>query len=265
MKSIDFLSEFPLALRWVYPIIAKALGVDNLNGLLEELTHARGHLFVTEALRKLNIHTDVLYHDYSSIPREGGVIFVANHPTGMVEGLLGLSIIHALRPDIKVVGHRILSKFIGMLDFLIPVERPSRCKISLLGVRHLISHLNDGKALLIFPSGLVSSYKWGCGSVEHRWHPTVARLIMRYQIQTIPVRFGGRNSLFFYLMQSVSPSLSSKLLIRELINKKNSRIPMSIGKSIPYQSIQHFEDAEKLIEHLHITTCNLTMPYPDCD
>src|SRR5687768_2846021 len=123
MSAINFRSDFPKILNWAYPILSRLLGVDDINKLLAKLGHLKNHNFITEVLRSLDVHAEVSYRNLRSIPSVGAVIFVANHPSGMVEGLLGLSIISRLRPDIKIIGNKVLLKFMNITDLLIPVDR----------------------------------------------------------------------------------------------------------------------------------------------
>jgi Acyltransferase len=84
--------------------------------------------FVTEALKHLDIEVHV--DQIEGLPRQGPAIVVVNHPTGAMDGLVLLSAIRRLRPDVRVLGNQWLTRIPEMRPWTIPLDlfstRPSR-------------------------------------------------------------------------------------------------------------------------------------------
>ena len=63
--------------------------------------------FWSDALERLNISVD-LHRDFGAeIPRSGPTLIVANHPYGVVDGLVLCALVAQVRSDYKIITHRV--------------------------------------------------------------------------------------------------------------------------------------------------------------
>jgi len=60
------------------------------------------------------------------LPRRGRVIFVANHPFGALDGLLAISLLGAIRPDLRVFANEDLCALRELAPMLLPIEVAGR-------------------------------------------------------------------------------------------------------------------------------------------
>lgn len=81
-----------------------------------------GASIFTEAVRALGIRADVSAGDLAQIPARGGVLVVANHPYGILDGLLIGHLVATRRRDIKLVCHARLCQPPEARDALLPVD-----------------------------------------------------------------------------------------------------------------------------------------------
>lgn len=237
------------------------MGLSAANEMLIRLSDAKKEEFVNGVLRLLAIRAKTIFCDLDSIPKEGPVIFVANHPCGMIDGLIGLSITHTVRPDVRVVGNKSLLAFENMASLVIPVERPNQRQRGIEGIREILLHLDAGNALLFYPAGWVASYVLGKGIQECPWSSSVGRLAIKYRSPIVPIFFGGRNSYAFHMIRFISQPVSSSFLLRELFNKINRTIPVCVGKTIPNQEIEDVDESQVLASLLRERTLDLAQHF----
>ena len=97
------------------------------------------------------------------IPHKGSLIVIANHPFGIIDGLILCSLVSKKRSDFKIMTHETL-KFLPELEkFILPVDfsdkKKANIKTNLKTALDAKNHLMSGGAIIIFPSGSVSIAK----------------------------------------------------------------------------------------------------------
>ena len=78
--------------------------------------------YVSRCLNVLRLACEVPDHDRTRIPSQGGVVVVANHPFGVIEGLVALDVLLRARQDVKILANRVLARFEQLQDHLICVD-----------------------------------------------------------------------------------------------------------------------------------------------
>ena len=112
--------------------------------------------FVTGMLRKVGVHVQIRDSDLERIPKTGPVVVVANHPYGILDGLMLFDTLSRVRPDVKIMANSLLSQFPEMNTRLIlvdPFETPDSSGANRRGVRETISFLSAGGLLDRVSSG----------------------------------------------------------------------------------------------------------------
>jgi len=183
------------------------------------------------------------------IPKEGAFITVSNHPLGAIDGILLLKLLLEQRPDYKVLASFLLEKIEPLRPYLIAVnnfENKKSQKSSVGGLKTALQHLQDGKALGIFPAGEVSTYKDGKLIVDKTWDKSALKLIYNAQVPIIPIYFHAKNSRIFYLLSRIHPMLRTAALPSEAISKRRTKISVRIGKPISVKDQQSFANYDLL-------------------
>jgi putative hemolysin len=182
------------------------------------------------------------------------LLIVANHPFGGVEGLILLSLLNAVRPDIKLLANQVLSG--------IPELHRHTILVDLLGdstatarnaapVRQSLRWLKHGGALGLFPSGEVAHLNLARRRIcESDWHETVARLARHSGASVLPVFFEGANGPLFQIAGLIHPRLRTALLAREIINKAGRQLNISIGQVLHPDMFAQFPDDSALTRYL---------------
>ncbi len=171
-----------------------------------------------------------------NIPKAGSSIIVANHPFGLLDGLIICSIICDIRKDYKILINDEVSQIDQIREYLLPIKfskLTEDIKKNIISKKKAIEHVNSNGILITFPSGEVATSSLIFNEAnERRWKPLIGSIINKTNAAIIPVRFFGKNSLFFQTIGFVNNNLRRILFIRELLNKKNQTFKLSIGKKI---------------------------------
>lgn len=174
------------------------------------------------------------------IPRQGAALIVANHPTGIADGIILNHLIAAARPDAYFFANRdILRVFPQMESMIAPVEwRPelrSRAK-----ARETMAYVRrateEGRLGVIFPSGRLAQRR-GLRLHERPWMASAAMLARKFDLPVIPVNIQARNSALFYLFDAIHPTLRDITLFHETLNKARQPFRVTVGEPISAAAI----------------------------
>lgn len=121
-----------------------------------------GENIFSSYVRHIGVNIDVRGFDVSRISKTDSLVFVANHPTGMVDGhLLGSVIESNIRSDFKLLTVPRFCELPGLREYLIPVHLPSPSGRTYRDADRLIAesrerarrHVQNGGSMVIFPCG----------------------------------------------------------------------------------------------------------------
>jgi putative hemolysin len=260
-------ADQPLLQRTVIQAIEKIGGQAKLKKLYDNRNSERrpGESFFETALRLLRIRIDVDRSSLALCPPEGPVVFIANHPYGVLDGISLAWLSTLVRPDTKVLANSVLCQIPEARDNLLPVDFAGTREARETNVRSRFaaqSWLRTGHAIGIFPGGGVSTSErpHKGPAVELPWAPFTAKLIRASRAVVIPVFFVGQNSRLFQLASHISDTLRLSLVFRETARRIGTRLTMRVGKPIAFSEIAHIEDRGELVKELRRRTFALAEP-----
>lgn len=195
--------------------------------------------------------------DLDSVPRQGPLLIIANHPLGGLEGVAIARLLLSLRPDVKVLANQVLCRIPELQDVFIGVDILSggRERSNATAIRQAGRHLKDGGALLIFPAGVVASLSPLTRRIEEKpWHRLVGQLALKYQANCLPIHVAGRNSRLFYLLGLIHPRLRTVCLARELANKQGQPVTLTVGEVITADEYIVAGDGDAVARYLRMNT-----------
>ena len=174
--------------------------------------------------------------DFEHIPRTGRCIIIANHPTGIADGIAAWDAIKAIRPDLMFYAnadaHRVCP---GFIDVLIPVEwelhKRTREKTRET-LRLTQMAFEQERALFIFPAGRLARKKSGV-LTEPTWMSSAVALARKYNAPLVPIYMTGPNSFWFHFFNRFSGELRDITLFKELLNKKGQLFTFKASPAIP--------------------------------
>ena len=179
--------------------------------------------FWNKTLELFNIKYSIL--NTEKIPKTGPVIIVCNHPFGLVDGLIIADTVSKKRGDYRILINDEISQVDLIRPYLFPLkldEKRESIKFNLKSKNDAIQYVQNGGALIIFPSGEVATrQKIFEKAIEKRWQSILGAIIRKTEAAICPVYFHGENSFLFHLLGMMHYPLRRILFARELINKKN--------------------------------------------
>lgn len=169
------------------------------------------------------------------IPADGGCIIIANHPTGIADGIALYDVVREIRDDIAIFANRdALSVNARFSDVIIPVEWRTEAKSPSKSRQTLeltSSAFRDGKVIILFPSGRIA-YMKKSRLTEREWRTSAVTLARKYDVPVIPVHIGLRNSQLFYQFARWSTELRDMTVFHEFLNKTGQTVSIICGKPI---------------------------------
>ncbi len=204
-----------------------------------------GPPFWPAAVRHMGIRIDTPAEEIARIPRTGPLVVAANHPHGLVDGMIMAEIINRVRPDFKILTRSLLTGIPEVEQFMIPVPFPHEANAreeSLKMRDETIRHLKAGGVIILFPAGKVAmSEGWWGPAVEAEWNVFTHKIVRSTAATILPIRFTGQNSRAFLIANKLSDTLRQGLLLYEIKRALFHPQRPHIGEPIPATELAKWE------------------------
>jgi putative hemolysin len=246
-------------LKPVEPLVRKLLIPDRLASRVDHAYHGASSLPLPERLlESLDIRYTAAPDPALKVPRTGPVIVVANHPFGMLEGILVPALLRRVRDDIRIVANSVLAAIPEFSELVIPVSLSAGTETrrsNAAPLRRALQWLGKGGLLVIFPAGEVSHLNWKERPIaDPDWNPAASGLARLAKCPVVPIFFEGANSAAFQLSGTIHPRLRTVSLARELSNKQGRHISVRIGSPISPAALRAVGDDGEASEYLRYRT-----------
>ena len=198
-----------------------------------------GQPFWPQALDIMGIEVTTPPEQIARIPREGPLVVVANHPHGLVDGMVLAHLIGQVRTDYKILTRSLLTGVPEIAQFMLPVpfpHEPNAQEESLRMRAECMATLKAGGVIVLFPAGAVAHSETFFGpAIEGEWNPFTAKMLARSEASVLPIHFPGKNSRVYQIANRLSATLRQGLLLYEIkraLNKPQNPVigePMHAG------------------------------------
>ncbi len=266
-RSLSYASTFDDPLKsWIISVMEFFTGKITILRLIrkfEKRGAPSGQAFWRAALDTMGIDLTTPQSQLDRIPRQGAVVVVANHPHGMVDGMIFADLIGRVRPDYRILTRSLLTSIDEVAgSFMIPVPFPHDPDAQRKGVEmraKAMAHLKAGGVVALFPSGVVAtSEDWFGPAVEAEWNVFTAKLIRRSGATVVPMKFPGQNSRAYQIANKLSPMLRQGLLLHEIVHSCNKPQGPIVGHPIAQDEIdKHADDPRGFMAWLRARTLAL--------
>lgn len=204
---------------------------------------------------------DVAFDDVAleRVPTSGPVIFVSNHPYGVIDGVVLTWLARKVRPDVRVMANSVLCQAPQAADNLLPVDFAKTREALDTNVatrKKALGLLKSGGAVGLFPGGgVAASEKPFFGpAVDPRWHSFLAKLVLQSQACVVPVYFSGQNSRLFQIASHLNYTMRLALFFRETSRMIGSTLPVEIGQPISNAALRNLGDKDDIVRFLRNRT-----------
>ncbi|MEM7723306.1 MAG: 1-acyl-sn-glycerol-3-phosphate acyltransferase [Pseudomonadota bacterium] len=220
------------------PVLDRMLSYQRTLRLAETLKDQPGDR-ILPALARM-IARRVRVSGFDRIPTSGPALIVANHPTGIADGLVLTRVLMRRRSDSFIYANADVLRVLPQLaEVIIPVEwrheRRSHAKTRAT-MALTKAAVDAGRLGVIFPSGRLAKRR-GLRLHERPWMASAAMLARKFDLPVIPVHVDARNSALFYAFDAIHPQLRDITLFHETLNKARQPFDVRIGHPIPASAL----------------------------
>jgi putative hemolysin len=218
----------------IRPPLYALLGYGRARRMAEAIAPLPGRAAIDYASQLLALKVET--RGLERLPRAGRLVLIANHPTGIADGVALYDAMRPVRPEIAFYAnadaHRIAPNF-G--DVLIPVEwveekrTRERTRLTLAMTREA---MEAERALAIFPAGRIARRRPDGVLADPPWAPSAISIARKYEAPIAPVHLAGPASTLFHLFHRFSRELRDMTVFHELLNKRGGRYRLTVGPLI---------------------------------
>ena len=212
--------------------------------------------FFREAFKLTNITIDGDMSPIANIPKNRPVLFIANHPFGVIDGLIMCNLALDYADDFQVVINSLLCQDRDLVPHFLPIDFSETKEAAKRNVRtkQLAGKaLDNGVPLILFPSGMVSTAGApGFGNVvDAPWTTFIAKLVMQYQPTVVPVFFHGQNTRLFHVASNIAEPFRMAMHMREALRRFGSTVSLDVGQHHSPEDYSHISSRQEMTEHFY--------------
>jgi putative hemolysin len=245
--------------------------VENATGRLRLIRRAAGYETEVEQGRdfwqvmveRYGLSLDIIGGTLDSIPKTGPLVLVANHPYGILDGLMMGHILSHVRGDFRILAHRVFRKAQDLDRVILPIsfdDTKEAVALNLETRKTALSYLAQGGAIGVFPGGTVSTAVKPFGqAMDPGWRSFTAKMIAKSDAVVVPIFFVGANSRLFQIASHLHYTLRMALLIKEFRSRVDEPVRVVIGEPIPRSRLDaHRADTKAMMDFLRRETYALS-------
>lgn len=245
--------------------------MESLSGRTRLIKRARGYEdevaagrnFWQVMVERYGLTLDLAGGSTDTIPEEGPLILIANHPFGILDGLILGHILSQTRGDFRILAHKVFRKAQDLDRIILPISFDDTKEAVALNIatrKTALDYLSAGGAIGIFPGGTVSTgVNPFAQPLDPGWRSFTARMIAKSGATVVPVYFDGHNSRLFQVASHLHSTLRMGLLIKEFGKRVDTTCKVVIGAPIGRDQIDPLQqDAKALMAFLRHKTYALS-------
>jgi len=218
-------------------------------------------MFWTDALERLKIEYQLHNPLRTVIPEKGRLLVIANHPFGVIDGLVLCSMISQVRQDYRIITHQVLRQAPAVMDKILPIdfaETPSALATNLETRNEALKFLKSEGVVIIFPAGGISlAPKFIGPAFDSEWKTFAAKLATQQDTTILPFYFNGRNSVLYQMARRMSVTLGYSLMFREICKQMNKQVDVTMRKPITNADLAAFSTRQDVTDFMRKRTYGL--------
>ncbi|UXX83933.1 lysophospholipid acyltransferase family protein [Roseovarius pelagicus] len=245
--------------------------MENLTGRIRLIKRAHGYEseiasgrdFWQVMVERYGLSLDVVGGSLTHIPRDGPLILIANHPYGILDGLMMGHILRQMRGDFRILANSVFCHAEDIRRVILPISfdaTKEAVQMNLATRKEALGYLGQGGAIGIFPGGAVSTAARPFSQpMDPGWRGFTARMIAKSGATVVPVFFDGHTSRLFQIASHLHATLRMGLLLKEFRRRVDRPVQAVIGEPIDRRALQvHAGDSKSMMEFLRLKTYELS-------
>lgn len=235
--------------------------IKRADGYEEEV--AAGRDFWAVMVERYGLSLEVIGGSLANIPQKGPLILIANHPYGILDGLMMGHILSKIRGDFRILANRVFRKAEDLNRIILPIsfdETKEAVALNIATRKTALSYLSDGGAIGIFPGGTVSTaVKPFAHPMDPGWRSFTARMVGKSEATVLPIFFDGHTSRLFQIASHLHSTLRMGLLIKEFRKRVDTPVQVVIGEPIGRDVLDPMaRDSKAMMDYLRKATYELS-------
>ena len=249
--------------------------LENATGRLRLIRRAAGYQdelangadFWGVMAERYGLSLDVIGGAVENIPTDGPLVVVANHPFGLLDGLmLGHILSWRREGDFRILANDVFCAAEPLTEVILPISfdaTKAALARNLETRKEALRYLGAGGAIGVFPGGTVSTAARPFSEpMDPGWRTFTARMIARSRAAVVPVWFEGANSRLFQVASHMHQTLRVALLIKEFKRRTDAPVRVVIGEPIlPSRIAERAHDPKAMMDFVRGRTYALS-PMP---
>lgn len=236
--------------------------IKRASGYQDEI--AAGRDFFDVMADRYGLSLDVVTGSVDDIPRDGPLILVANHPYGILDGLMMGRLLEQARGDYRILANSVFSQSKELDRRVLPISfatTKQAMAVNLATRKNALDYLSEGGAIGVFPGGTVSTAaKPFARPMDPMWRSFTARMIAKSKAVVVPVYFEGHTSRLFQIVSHMHATLRVGLLINEFGKRVDTPVRIAIGAPIQRDVLDPLAtDSKAMMDFLRKATYELSM------
>ena len=242
------------AIKWIKLIIKQ----DEINHILSKYADSSGKDFLDKIIEEFNVK--IVIEGKEHLPENGKCFFVANHPYGILDGLILTHIVSEKYGSLKAIANDAFMLIPQLHPFIAAVNVYDRSS------KAYVKALDETFAMDIpithFPAGEVSRV-YNKKIQDTEWQKSFIKKAISNNRAIVPIYFYGRNSLLFYTIFSlrrlfhIKVNLELMLLPREIFKKRNETVRVIVGEPIAHQMFVNTKSHRDWAQNVRSSVYNL--------
>ncbi len=223
---------------------------------------AQGRDFWEVMVERYGLSLNVTGGALSNIPKDGPLILIANHPYGILDGLMMGHILSERRGDFRILANSVFRKAEDLNRIVLPIsfdDTRDAMAQNIATRRESLRYLGEGGAIGVFPGGTVSTgAKPFSQPLDPAWRGFTARMVAKSQATVVPIFFEGHTSRLFQIASHINSTLRLGLLIQEFRKRVDTPVDVIIGDPIERDQLDPLaRDSKAMMDFLRKATYGL--------
>ncbi|MEL6467041.1 MAG: lysophospholipid acyltransferase family protein [Pseudomonadota bacterium] len=249
--------------------------LENTTGRLRLIKRAEGYEcevaagrdFWAVMVERYGLSLNIVAGHLDNIPQDKPLVLIANHPYGILDGLMMGHILSTIRGDFRIMANSVFKKAEELNEVLLPISFDNTREAMALNVatrKEALRYLGAGGAIGIFPGGTVSTAaKPFSRPMDPGWRSFTARMVAKSDATVVPLYFDGHTSRLFQIASHLHNTLRLGLLIKEFKKRIDTPVDVVIGAPIGRDVLDPMaKEPKQMMEFLRKATYELN-PNPN--
>lgn len=245
--------------------------MENTTGRLRLIRRADGYErevvngcdFWSVMVERYGLNLNVLGGALSNIPKDGPLILIANHPYGILDGLMMGHVLSQTRGDFRILANHVFHKAEDLNRIILPIcfdQTKEAVRLNLQTRKTALDYLGQGGAIGIFPGGTVSTAaRPFAHPMDPGWRGFTARMVAKSNATVVPLFFDGHTSRLFQIASHLHVTLRMGLLIKEFKKRVDTPVDVVVGQPIGRDVLDPLTgDTRKMMDFLRKATYELS-------